>query len=775
MTVNDNGNTLLGSALARFISDRSQTVRPSNKKRKNQKRKEIPQLLLTINNLFKVAVKMNNDVIMIHLIKRWIQGVEELRTGDMDDDMINNLVKTSLLAKSYPPLPKGNDKVELSRLMIEFLLTLPNDMIPLLWEGCMEDSTGSDLDFFLDVVSYTSKIDRPVNIIEQYIITLRPVFTNHQTRVINDFEHLLSQGISRIDQVPVAGGMLRMAHQRKHFDLFLKVVQHLDWVEDENHHVTCTGLLSSSRPVTLGSFKAIFHLTKSCLNKIVRRGDINFLQHIKHLLPDIMSDFAAHPQSYQYPLFDEYLLNDALGAGHYECAVFIMDNIIMQYQPPNIDNNGDDDDDARPLWFVGYSIDLSNHKHDWLTLIDRLLNNERVSANLFDIYSSAIRARHMDVIKRVEQANDNRLPTSYGLSMGPLLNVAIREQYIEGIKSIIQYIVEMILAAVPPGILQFRVKHRTLCKLSASTVNLMIKYGHNQHYSEVLAYNAALLGQLDLFKTLCPPQNNHMVTHWISHVCKHGQDHEGMASMIKHLFEIAPPQYSIRKLVLQSLINFSQGHKVDALLATPNHTSRNEPLERRPAKPGMLESLGDVLSFFNMRPEPRHLRGHSLGHSNHRIYHDVSALSREEIEFIWSRVNDIAKECQFFINDVLSSQAAVNNIITYQVVLDSLIEGGHFQTSQPFIRAPSPGLIRARASTNRRYASSLSILKLFNPQCPESRQYSQLLIPLTEDEIKQHQSMFIDLGVFEPLPSPSTSPSPINIVVSWLASLFRLR
>ncbi|GAM24881.1 hypothetical protein SAMD00019534_080560 [Acytostelium subglobosum LB1] len=770
MTVNDNGNTLLGSALARFISDRSQTVRPSNKKRKNQKRKEIPQLLLTINNLFKVAVKMNNDVIMIHLIKRWIQGVEKVRTGEMDDDMINDLVKISLLDKSHPSIIKGLGR--LSRLMIEFLLTLPCRMVPLGWISCMLNSTGSDLDLYLDVVIYTStpKSDRPVNIIDQYIGTYCPVFANHQTRVINDFDQLLSQGVSLIDSEHVVKGMLTASCSHKHFDLFLKVVQHLDWVEDENHHVTCTGLLPSPRPVTLGSFKALIHLNLDSLNKIVRRGDINFMQHIKHLLPEIMIDYATNPQSYQFPLFDQYMLNGALSAGHYECALFIADNMVMQYQH-HIGS-------TKKPWFVGY-IDLSNHKHDWLTLIDRLLNcYGRVSPILCEIYTSAIRARHMDVIKRVEQANDDRQPTSFGTSMGPLLNVAIREQYIEGIESIIQCrtrppnqhiyynlveldllnqcsedIVEMILAGIPPGKIYFNVLGRPHCILSASTVRLIIQYGHSQQCHEVLAYNTALLGQLDVFKTLCPPKNKDMARYWIAHVCKHGQDHEGMVSMIKHLYEIAPPQYCMERLVLQSLINFSQGHKVDALLATRNHTWRLEPLG--PARPGMLVARGDVTSFFNMRPRP----SHAHGRSNKHIYHDVSALSREEIEFIWSRVNDFAKECRYLINDILSSQAAVNNIITYQVVLDSLIDGDHIRTSYPTIRAPSPGLIRARSSTNRRYASALSILKLFNPHSPDGQRYRRLLIPLSNSDIRRHQSMFINLGVFIPL--PSTSP-PIN-------------
>ncbi|GAM24882.1 hypothetical protein SAMD00019534_080570 [Acytostelium subglobosum LB1] len=681
--VEEDGNTMLGTALNRLLipimmnsedlmSIKQITIKPKH------------QLLSTIIKLFGQAVRLNNDIIAGYIIERWRHAIDEVKTDGMDEIDMIHLVRITLFEQvilSHALKPYDS----LSQSMIRVLLKLPYDMLPKHWLTSMNSSTShshAEVDLYLEVTSYIYR--RPATVIEEYITSYYcQVFHQCQTLVINQFQTYLSEPQSNLSK-DIAEEMLNSSSRLRHNDLYLLVVQHLDWSygavgAGREEQVICTGLRTTPRPLTVDSIKLIQSRKPrgTLFTELIVNGNHVFLEAIKHLLPALIQDIGV--------FLDSNLLSNALVEGHYECALFILDNIMTH---PLINYN----------WPV-HSIDMSNDQHNWCLLIDRLLNTDRVVLIWDSVYSSVIRYKRMDVIKRIEQA----IRVAHFTNLTGPLNIAMSIQYIEGIKSVLQSgrhiqtnyhyryfklqlldqlpedVVEMILSTASPGCL-YNWQNTPSCwiSLKPSTIRLMIKYGHEGCNNDVLSYNAAVNGLLDEFKELNKTGNAFIN---MGALCRRGSD---VASMLVHHLENSGPYFDITPLLLRSLINFGQGNKVDALLASPQHLERVDSTDGwSPALPGML-MRSDVISFFSLRVRARsHI---PIGANNNRLYHDVSALSREMIEFIWSRVEIRLKQDTTFINEVLTSRAGVNNVILYRVVLDSLIDDNHFQT--PFIHAP---------------------------------------------------------------------------------------
>ncbi|GAM26120.1 hypothetical protein SAMD00019534_092950 [Acytostelium subglobosum LB1] len=267
--------------------------------------------------------------------------------------------------------------------------------------------------------------------------------------------------------------------------------------------------------------------------------------------------------------------------------------------------------------------------------------------------------------------------------------------------------------------------------LSASTIDTLIKHKHHTDCWKLLLKSAELLDDRELIDTLV--KHGYGTTPYVPDPWILGYD-----CNIPRLGIGYEPE---RGQMLYILHNDRNWNRIDRVLASPKH------MAGRGAVRGIFIA-SDILAYFNL----------DLGKPSRISYEaDVSRLDIGLIEFIWNRLTNFHKRNQKYIKDVLSSNAAINNITMYRYILDYLIKdiGNHNLFQRPFIQAPTILQVRDNIKHYRRYSSTRLIVELFNPSNftdtqSSTSQYHRLLVPLLEEDYKRYLSLLNKLGVFDP-------------------------
>ncbi|GAM22235.1 hypothetical protein SAMD00019534_054100, partial [Acytostelium subglobosum LB1] len=698
-----------------------------------------PQMLLeTMTESFKLAVHKQNVILVNYIIERFRNG-----SGTSSIQFIKH-VKDSLMSNiEYSHIPA----IRFSRPMIHTLMAYipeaaPSNLVTLLLRSALRDH--QDFDLCIEISSMVHPHNRPP--IEQYIFvghqmaTASALFLSNQSRIIDDFERYLVS-----HQQPLGGYLIKPTHlinftlNHRLFDLLLVIASHIGGTSQPSNPM---GLTPSTHPMSMDTLAALVRVDRLIFNRLAMFGDITFM---KHSQDHLRSYIDVHGPLLH--LFDNTMLQCALSGGHYDCALYILDNITQFLPRRSIDD--------RHKWIVtGINMmqegDTVPDHVDWLGLIERLINDRSVDHDFKNLFTDAIRAKRMDVIDRLEGLiKSNPLNV---IDIDQALNAALQIQYIDGINAIIvnhhgrvfkgikmEYIdqcsydiQEMFLAKVPPGNITFDTNKVT--NMEASTIRMFIKHRHHRDPQclKALLRCAEQLGHRELMASL---------------------DAKSVLQSDPWSPDPNAPFSSTneQEIMLYSLYYAKRRWMVDTMLASPKHLSRPDLWNREPAVNGML--LGsDVLAFLNLMPLQRYERPESIRSLQYR--EDISRLDKDDIEFVWKRMADTLKRDQHFINKVLTSIAAINNIMMYEYVLDYLIEDNHFPV--PFIQVPAIGQITFNIKQYRRYSSTRLIVELFNPtnytQSSSSTisQYQRLLIPLKKDEYRIYQSLLTNLGVFDP-------------------------
>ncbi|GAM26123.1 hypothetical protein SAMD00019534_092980, partial [Acytostelium subglobosum LB1] len=701
-----------------------------------------PQDLLdTINNAYYNALIMQNDRLVTYIIERFRRG------SNTTKDKFVEYVR-----KSFFNFIGTIDHLKLSRPMIHALINYLPDVAPLTIVHFMMKSVWQDhgdYDLLTSISSFLGSRSPPCIdrcIVFGYKMDYNPLFTRHQSRIIDDLHHYLKSH-QPTDYNIATSILVDFASKHRLYDLLIMIANHVVHNEDRQMMLCLSPL---EQPLCLESLVKLETSSPPLFNRLASGGDISFMKHVQHLMPEYL--YWLDHELPNKTLYDLELLQCALSGGHYECALYILDNITPALRPDVVRFE-------RPKWIVS-GINMSNN-HNWIDLIETLIKHDNVelSTRSLTLYSDAIKARRLDVIEHLEQMI--RDPNSLiGIDIDKALNVALKVQYVDAIKTIIHnrpghvyhgiklYLIDqctpeiqdMFLASVHPSqsidldIFGLPRQEFIPANISANTIRMFIKHEHHPNCWWTLLRSADLLNErelIDILSTHGPGTSPYIGDPW----------RFGDESIKYQLSEFDPDTHQDQMVYI--LHNERHWTRIDSLLATQKHLSRPGATLGR-----LIES--DVLALFNLLP-PQPFDTFVFEYQA-----DVSRLDIDRIEFIWSKLSDTIKRDQNYINDVLSSYAAINNITMYQYVLDYLIKDNHFQDA--FISAPTIKQIKDNIQQYRRYSSIRLIVELFNPlrfidQSSTTSPYQRLLIPLTTSEFQQYQSLLINLGVFNPPPS----------------------
>ncbi|GAM26127.1 hypothetical protein SAMD00019534_093020 [Acytostelium subglobosum LB1] len=512
----------------------------------------------------------------------------------------------------------------------------------------------------------------------------------------------------------IAANLVNFAIKQRLIDLLVWIAEHVD--DARVPRELRLPLKSSSHPVSIDSLKNMMSLLDRTplFNRLAKIGDVRFMKHVHHLVADYIMTNIIKDVRNSGPLFDNTLLQCALTGGHYDCALYILDNIsqfLPLITPPS-------------KWIVS-GINMvrdPNHHQSIIQLIDMLINHDSVDHNFKDLYTDAIKARRMDVIDLVEQLISNPgMHSSIVINIDQALNVALQEKNMDAINKIIgsrpghvfkniklMYIdqlslvhQDMFLDTVPPERIVFNMDgptSSTCARLTASTIRMMIKHDHHHNCHRVLLQNAEFLDEMELIKCL----------------------EEDVANHDRSISQY--PWLSWKNVV--NVPRFDSDDRCQNQIAYILHDKRLR-----------CSKIDKIL--------------YTLQHLD-RV--DVSLFDKDVIEFIWPRLINDLKQDDTFILHLLSSNAVANNIIFYRYILDRLIEANHFQ--MPFIPAPTMEQIKDNIKLFKRYSSIRLIVEMFTPSTTSP--YHRLLVPLTQSEFQQYQSLLINLGVFNPSHHPTS-------------------
>ncbi|GAM26126.1 hypothetical protein SAMD00019534_093010 [Acytostelium subglobosum LB1] len=669
------------------------------------------ELLHTINNAFYHALYRKNNRLVTYIIERFRRG------SNTTDTQFIDYVRKSLF--DFLNFIDYNHHIKFSRPMIDTLLCYLPDVAPRTIVRQMMKSTLIEHSDF-DLCAKLAPLDKSIP--ESYAIDhfieignkmkeFNPMFLQHQSRIIDDLRRHIESHQPE-EYTILMYYLVEFTIKHRLYDLLVMIAKHAVHYKNSQQQIGLT-LSPLEYPISLGYLMELRIDKVPLFNRLALDGDISFMKHVQHLMPEYL-DWIYSGYPYQQ-LYDNQLLQCALSGGLYDCALYILDNISPTRSSPFANN--DVDRFGQPKWNVS-SINMSNdpnHNHNLLDLVDTLIKHQSVDLDFLDLqlYMDAIKARRLDVIEYLEQliSDPNTLIV---IDFSQALNVALQEQYIDAIKTIIH--------------------NRPGHVYEASTIRMFIKYEHHPCCWPTLLRSAELLNDMELIDTLG--------THGYGHgyISDPWTLVDQTVSGIQH-YGVDP----IPDQMVYILHNERHRTRIDALLATPKH------LARTGATMGRLIG-SDVLAFFNLMPrQPFDMFGFT-----YRA--DVSRLDIDHIEFIWSRLSIAIKRDQQYINNVLSSNAAINNITMYRYVLDSLIKDNHFQV--PFIHAPTIKQIKDNIRQYQRYLSIRLIVELFNPinfnvhdhddTQSTTSPYHRLLVPLTSAEFQQYQSLLTNLGILRP-------------------------
>ncbi|GAM26125.1 hypothetical protein SAMD00019534_093000 [Acytostelium subglobosum LB1] len=596
-------------------------------------------LLSTIIDAFYLVLKKQNDRLVTYIIERFRRG------SNTSEDQFVKFVRHSLFRHiNY------NSHLKLSRQMIDTLLSYLPDVAPSsIVQHMMRSALVEHSDLDLCVQMSPLDLSHPIGCAIDHYVTIghtmkefNPMFLQHQSRIIDDLHRYLESHKPE-EYYLSTYKLVSFATKHRLYDLLMKIAKHV--VHYENEEISlCLSPLEQS-PISVGSLMELEINNPPLFNRLASAGDITFMKHVQHLMPKYLSRIIGG-SPYQ-KLYDHQLLQCALSNNHYQCALYILDNItpVEQYSPGPADR-----------WIVT-GINMSND-HNWN---DFIIKNHKWHFDFGKIclYSDAIRGRRLDVIEYLEtgQFQKGRL-----FNFDRILNVALQEQFIDAIKTIIHNrpghvykniklclidqcasdIQDMFLASLQPGeCIDFDNSMLTnpykVAEISADTIRMMIKHKHHTYCLQSLLRSADLLNEQELVGILGSCGTSpYICDPWI--VAK--ENISGIS-----LFGVGLPEQMIHILLRER-----NRSRIDALLATPTHFSR--------AGATFGKLIGsDVMAFFNLLPpQPTFL----LISSTYQA--DVSRLDIDLIDFIWSRLSDTLKCDQKFIIDVLSSNAAMNNI-----------------------------------------------------------------------------------------------------------------
>ncbi|GAM26122.1 hypothetical protein SAMD00019534_092970 [Acytostelium subglobosum LB1] len=714
------------------------------------------ELLDTINESFYHALHKQNVTLVTYII-------ELFRDGNTTNDQFVQHVRSSLFS-----FLRYNMNIELSRPMIHTLLGyLPDIAPPLLHQIMMKTalSQHGDLDLYYQLYHHHQGYDL-APAFQHYVFIgyqmkeFNPMFAKYQSRIINDFIAYLGKPSlnTNVNDDIFAEFLLVFTIKHRLFDLFMTIAKHVN--TDPN--LDSQYLSASAHPITVATLLALTHSIPKLINRLAREGDLVFLKLVLPLVA-VHLDTKVNSQATSVQIFDPDLLQCALTGGHYECALFILDN-FTQYLAllPSVGMPGWSNEVGDTKWTVT-SINMSNdHDHNWPwpDLIERLVGHISVECRFKDLYSDAIKARRMDVIELFGSLiSSNRVKVKKD-TFDSALSIAIREQYCEAIEAIIHYrpsfkyislmdidqctsnVQDMLLASIPPGSIIFdnttSIPNKII-DLSPTTIRMLIKHQHHPQCWRTLLRSAELLDDRELIGIL--GNHGYGTTSYKGDPWTLGYDLD-----VTTRNRVQP---TVQDYMLYVLLNqrTSQRAKIDRLLASPKHNARVDK-HGHPAIMGQL-MRDDVIELFNMKLQPDDPPYQLIPYRA-----DVSHLDMDLIEFIWSRLNDSLKQDQQFIISVLSSTAAINNFKMYRYVIDQCLTSVDIQ--EPFIQVPSIQVINENIQLYRRYSSITSIIQLFRPdsnsddQSTPTSPYHRLHIPLVQSEFQQYQLLLTNLGVFNP-------------------------
>ncbi|GAM24885.1 hypothetical protein SAMD00019534_080600 [Acytostelium subglobosum LB1] len=547
------------------------------------------------------------------------------------------MVSRELLTYALGPTTRS---FKFSLLMLQTLNDFPTEALyPVFVKSMMLSALAihNDFDLFIKVAArhYPTTptfqslvyfgIEQPIDV---------PLFNKHQSNIIKAFEEYV--GSSIVHDI-TSTNIKNFSLKHELYMLIIKVAEHM--VPGQQQSITRV-----KQPMNIHTLKTIGTLANRTplFNGLVEvnGGDValSFMKSVKHL----MAEYKSLPGS--VPIFDQTLLQGALSRGHIDCALYIMDTLI-----PLLPRK----------WSVS-SIDMSSDR-DWLGLVDKLLNKDRVMCLLMGIYTSAIKSRRMDVIGRLSKHPNWTAPPIK--SVNQTLSIVLEDNYIEGIKRLIGVgtaphlfeirtetlckcsddTLDVLLGSIKPGQLYIRTM-TSEARMSASMILLIIKHGHhtdkpNKMFPSQLFEEAAIyLGDYDLMLSLYKSVDKGC----LAMATKYGVDNARINQFLLDKCKTLTTR-EIENQVFHSLANFGHGNMLAAHLALPQHLARFD-FDGLPAVANMLLA-SDVIGYFNMD----------------------SYLDDEKARFIWSRVPSYRKRDKLFIEKVLETYAAINNFNMKQI------------------------------------------------------------------------------------------------------------
>ncbi|GAM22411.1 hypothetical protein SAMD00019534_055860 [Acytostelium subglobosum LB1] len=396
------------------------------------------------------------------------------------------------------------------------------------------DNAGPDLDLCVAISSHLQPARPPIvwYTMVGNEVDYQPKFQSHQARIINDLERYIDSG----DQTLSSAILVRFTIKHKLFDLLLVILNHINVAPTTPSTSTSTSIgahhLSSTinQQVSVDALKILARQQPLLFNRLAEVGDISFMKHVHHLVADYMT--ATFDESPSLQIFDRSLLQCALSRGHYDCAVYILDN-MTQFLPKRSPLYSTTLVLGRHKWVVtsiNMVADPNLADHNWLELVNRILWSKKVQHDLRDLYSDAIRAKQMGVIELIELIISSSHPKDRSaffrkIDINQTLNIALEEEYLDGIKTIIHNrpfhkfssISLRFINLCPPEhqdkILALLHPH-SLClythlggndRLTSTTIKMLIKHGHcNQHVleSHVQSHDGSFFSEYELMEML---------------------------------------------------------------------------------------------------------------------------------------------------------------------------------------------------------------------------------------------------------------------------------